>query len=85
MRLIPCFKGEGALSAPKSANLLFSNIVRLVGILKMVLHDHDSTFTSNFWKTLWESSGTKVFFTLQVPTIHRQMVRLKEVVETLYN
>ena len=46
--VIPCFKGEGALSAPECANLFFSNIVRLFGVPKMVLHDHDSRFTSNF-------------------------------------
>ena len=45
---IPCFKGEGALSAPECADLFFSKIVRLFGVPKMVLHDHDSRFTSNF-------------------------------------
>ena len=50
--LIPCFKGKGALSAPECANLFFSNIVRLFGIPKMVLHDYNSRFTSNFWKAL---------------------------------
>ena len=28
VRLIPCFKGEGALSALECANLLFSKIIR---------------------------------------------------------
>ena len=32
VHLIPCFKGEGALSAPECANLFFSNIVRLFGV-----------------------------------------------------
>ena len=41
----------------------FSNIVRLFGVPKIVLHDHDSRFTSNFWKALWELLGTKVLFT----------------------
>ena len=62
MHLIPCFKGEGALSTPECANLFFSNIVRLFGGLKIVLHDCDSRFTSNFWKALWEFLGTKVLF-----------------------
>ena len=70
MYLIPCFKGEGALSTPEYANLVFLNIVffflnlvRLFGIPKMVLHDRDSRFTSSFWKALWELLGTKVLFT----------------------
>ena len=36
VRLIPCFKGEGALSAPECADLFFSNIVRLFGVVKIV-------------------------------------------------
>ena len=48
VRFIPCFKGEGALSTPECTNLLFSNIVRLFGVPKMILHDHDSRFISNF-------------------------------------
>ena len=63
MHLIPCFKGEGVLSTPECADLIFSNIVRLFGVLKMVLHNHDSKFTSNFWKALWEFLGTKILFT----------------------
>ena len=41
LRLITCFKSEGALSAPERANLSFSSIVRLFGVPKMVLHNHD--------------------------------------------
>ena len=63
VRLIPCFKGEGALSAPKCANLFFSNIIRLFGAYKLVLHDRYSRFTFRFWKTLWEFLGTRVLFT----------------------
>ena len=63
VHLIPCFKGEGALSAPECANLFFSYIIRLFGIPKIVLHNHDSRFTSNFWKAFCEFLGTKVFFT----------------------
>ena len=62
-QLIPWFKGERALSAPECANLFFSNIVRLFGVLKIVLHDQYSRLTSNFCKALWELLGTKVLFT----------------------
>ena len=63
VRLIPYCKGEGTLSAPECVNLFFPNIVKLFGVPKIVLHDHDSRFTSNFWKALWEFLGTKVLFT----------------------
>ena len=52
VRLIPCFKGEKALSVPECANPFFSNIVWLFGEPKMVLHDRDSRFSSNLWKAL---------------------------------
>ena len=48
VRLILCFKGEGELSTLECAKLFFSNIVRLLGVPKMVLYDYDSRFTSNF-------------------------------------
>ena len=63
VKLIPCSKGKGVLSAPECANPCFSNIIRF-GILKIVLYDHNSGFTSNFWKALWESLGIKVLFTI---------------------
>ena len=48
VHLIPCSKGEGALGTPECATIFFWNIVRLFGVLKMVFHDHDSRFISNF-------------------------------------
>ena len=63
LQFIPCFKGEGALSAPECAIFFFSNIFRLFGVLKVMLHDRYSRLTSNFWKALWEFLRTKVLFT----------------------
>ena len=74
-RLISCFKGKGALSAPECANLIFSHIIRLFGVPKIVLHDCDSRFNSNFWKDLWDLLRVKYF--LQGPTICRWIYRLK--------
>ena len=70
IQLTHCFKCKLALSVPESANLFFSNIVRLFGVPKMVLHNHDSRFTSILWKALWELLETKVIFT---STYHPQM------------
>ena len=36
VQLIPCFKGKRGLSKPESANIFFSNIVRLFGVAKIV-------------------------------------------------
>ena len=47
-----CFTGKGALSALECASLFFSYIVRSFGIPKVILHDHDSRLTSNFWNAL---------------------------------
>ena len=63
MHLTTYLKGEGALSGPECANFFFSIILRLFSIMKMLLDDCDSRFTSNFWKALWELLGTKVLLT----------------------
>ena len=60
---MPCFKGKGALSAPECASFFFTNIVILFFIPKMVLNNHDSRFTSNFGKVLWEFLVTSILFT----------------------
>ena len=60
VRLIPCFVGEGALSAPAVAALFFEHVVRVFGMPCVVLHDRDLQFTSHFWCSLWELFGTRV-------------------------
>lgn len=54
VRLMPCFVGAGNLSAPEVAKLFFENVVRFYGLPKVVLHDRDPRFTSNFWSALWK-------------------------------
>ena len=41
VRLIPCFMGEGELSAEATARLFYENVVRLYGVPKAILHDRD--------------------------------------------
>ena len=50
--LVPCKAGEGQLTAPEVAKLFFENRVRLFGILKVVLSDHDARLTAAFWKVV---------------------------------
>ena len=61
-RLVPCGAGEGQLTAPEAAKLLFENWVRFFGIPKVVLHDSDAHFTAAFWKVLWSIMGTQTIF-----------------------
>lgn len=49
VRLIPCFVGEGALSAPAVAKLFFDHVVRFFGVPQEVISDRDPRFTSTFW------------------------------------
>ena len=60
--LVPCRAGEGQLTVPEVAKLLFESWVRFFGIPKVVLHDHDSCFTAAFWKTLWSIMGMQMVF-----------------------
>ena len=60
VKLIPCFVGEGELSAPATAKLFFDNIVRSFGVPSTVIHDRDPRFTSSFWSALFELIGSRV-------------------------
>ena len=60
VKLVPCFVGEGELSAPATAKLFFDNIVRSFGVPSTVIHDRDPRFTSSFWSALFELIGSRV-------------------------
>ena len=40
------------------AEIFFKNIVKLHGLPKLIVSNRDKVFTSHFWKTLWQLSGT---------------------------
>ncbi|CAA6666528.1 unnamed protein product [Spirodela intermedia] len=42
--------------------LYFREIVRLHGLAKSLVSNHDVRFTSHFWRTLWSLLGTKLKF-----------------------
>ena len=60
VKLVPCFVGEGELSAPATAKLFFDNIVCSFGVPHPVVHDRDPQFTSSFWSALFEMLGNRV-------------------------
>ena len=47
--LIPCFVGEGALSASLVANLFFFNVVKFFGVLAEVIIDREPRLATSFW------------------------------------
>jgi len=60
------------------------NILKLHGLPKMIISDHDVKFTSAFWKALFEYLGTQLHFST---AYHRQtdgqMEQVNQVVEDM--
>jgi hypothetical protein len=54
------------------------------GILKTIVSDRDSKFTSNFWKGLFNGFGTNLnFSTTYHPELDRQTKRVNQVIEDM--
>jgi hypothetical protein len=47
-------------TAPEVAKIFFSTIFKDHGLPRIIVSDRDAKFTSNFWKALFELTGTKL-------------------------
>ena len=52
---IPTYSNADAV---ETAQLLFRTVVRHHGLPRRIISDRDPKFKSNFWKALWEATGT---------------------------
>ena len=62
VRVVPCYVGEGELSAKQVATLFFNAVVRLFGLPDEVSHDRDPRFTADFWRHLWDTMGSRAVY-----------------------
>src|SRR3954462_3008562 len=59
-KMTPFVPTKTTASAPETARLFFDNVFRLHGLPKSIISDRDAKFTSKFWKTLFQTLGTKL-------------------------
>ena len=70
--------------AANIANIYMKEVARLHGILKAIVSDRDSKFTSNFWKGLFEGFGTSLnMSTTYHPQTDGQTERVNQVIEDM--
>ena len=51
---------QTTITAPELASLMYREVVRHHGVPKSIISDRDPLFTSHFWRSLWELTGTKL-------------------------
>ena len=61
-RMIHLIPSKKSIIAAETARIFWDNIVRLHGILAVLYSDRGTHFTSNFWKSLWDLTGTQLKF-----------------------
>ncbi|GJP82598.1 hypothetical protein CLOP_g12838, partial [Closterium sp. NIES-67] len=72
------------ITAEQTAQLFIANAIRLHGLLTAIITDRDPKFTSNFWRHLWDESGTKPQFSSAYhPQTDGQTKRVNQTMEQL--
>ena len=59
VHLIPCKK---SIIAAETTKIFWDNIVKLCGTPAVLYSDRGTQFTSDFWKSLWDLTGTQLRF-----------------------
>ena len=78
VHLIPCKK---SITAAETAKIFWDNIVKLHGIPAVLYSDRGTQFTSDFWKSLWDLTGTQLrFSTAYHPQTQGVVERMNSVV-----
>ena len=72
VHLIPCKK---SVIAAETAKLFWDHVVKLHGVPKILYSDRGTQFTSQFWKKLWDLTGTQLRYST---AYHCGMVRLAD-------
>ena len=81
VHLLPCKK---SISAAETAKLFWDNVVKLHGVPKILYSDRGTQFTSTFWKTLWDLTGTQLrYSTAYHPQTQGVVERMNAVVGQL--
>ena len=66
------------------ANVFMKEIFKLHGMLKEIVSDRDTKFTSNFWKSLMASLETKLLFSNAYhPQTDEQIERVKKILDDM--
>ena len=55
---------KASFSLEKLAEIYVSQIVRLHGVPKSIISDHDGRFTSRFWMSVHNAMGSKLKFSI---------------------
>ena len=83
-KMVTIEKIKMTYGAPKIAEIIFKEIVAKYGMPKKIVSDRDPRFTSIFWKTLFELSGTELAMsTAYHPQTDGMTERVNQVVEQI--
>ncbi|CAI7846868.1 unnamed protein product [Closterium sp. NIES-53] len=73
-----------SITAEETDRLFISTIIRRHGIPAAIINNHNTKFTSNFWRNLWQQFGTRLQFSSSYhPETNGQTERTNQTMEQL--